>query len=673
MKIKAIRIGNFRAFKDETIDLDDYTCFVGANGAGKSTVLCALNVFFREKTSSTPDVEELHEEDFHRGHTNEPVTITVTFVDLNDAAQKEFADYYRNDQLVISAQAVFDATQKSAPVVQHGQRMVMDEFAPFFDAEKAKKKNDELKKVFAELREKFTDLAKASSKADMVAALRSYEASHPALTKLRPSPDEFYGFTGGENRLARHVQWVYVPAVKDAASEQAEAKNTAIGRLLERGVRAKIDFAGELKKIEDAARSSYEAMLASQQGALDTLSRALEHRLGEWAHPDVSLALKWQQDPKKSVKVDEPFAQVFAGEGPFSGNLCRFGHGLQRAYILALLQELASSSDGNQPTLLLAIEEPELYQHPPQCRHLSSVLLDLAEKRSQVMVTTHSPFFVSGEVFENVRLVRKNQAQSVATVGHGSKAKIGELLAKATGKKELKRIGAARAKLSHALWPNVNEIFFSPRLVLCEGREDQAYILTYLDLLGRLDDLRRSGCHVLPVDGKGPMVVPLAVARHLGVATLVVFDSDGHETDEEKRKDHAKDNAAILRLCGIDEPEPFPKDTLWRADVVMWPSEIGTILSAEFDQEKLKPFYEKARVDLGQVKSLTKHPLFIAGWLSEAWSAGMRSPTLQRLCESILAHCAPPKTKEASEAAKSVQAPPPVQPPPVALAAADAP
>jgi len=52
MKLSKLRIENFRSFKDETIYFDDYTCLVGANGAGKSAVLTALNVFCRNNASS---------------------------------------------------------------------------------------------------------------------------------------------------------------------------------------------------------------------------------------------------------------------------------------------------------------------------------------------------------------------------------------------------------------------------------------------------------------------------------------------------------------------------------------------------------------------------------------------------------------------------------------------
>ena len=63
MKIKEIRIKNFRIFQDATIPFDDYTSLVGPNGAGKSTVLYALNIFFRENGGSATSLSELDAED----------------------------------------------------------------------------------------------------------------------------------------------------------------------------------------------------------------------------------------------------------------------------------------------------------------------------------------------------------------------------------------------------------------------------------------------------------------------------------------------------------------------------------------------------------------------------------------------------------------------------------
>jgi putative ATP-dependent endonuclease of the OLD family len=59
----------------------DYSCLVGPGGAGKSTVLNALRVFFRDTTGSPTDLLILHEEDFHKRDTTRDVRITLTFSD----------------------------------------------------------------------------------------------------------------------------------------------------------------------------------------------------------------------------------------------------------------------------------------------------------------------------------------------------------------------------------------------------------------------------------------------------------------------------------------------------------------------------------------------------------------------------------------------------------------
>jgi ABC-type transport system involved in cytochrome bd biosynthesis fused ATPase/permease subunit len=58
VRIKSVRIKNLRLIADQTVEFDRYNCLVGANGAGKSTVLCALNVFFRETQNATTDLTQ---------------------------------------------------------------------------------------------------------------------------------------------------------------------------------------------------------------------------------------------------------------------------------------------------------------------------------------------------------------------------------------------------------------------------------------------------------------------------------------------------------------------------------------------------------------------------------------------------------------------------------------
>lgn len=53
MKIKKIRLENFRAYKDVTIELDKFNCIVGQNDVGKSTIVKALELLLNHDANVT--------------------------------------------------------------------------------------------------------------------------------------------------------------------------------------------------------------------------------------------------------------------------------------------------------------------------------------------------------------------------------------------------------------------------------------------------------------------------------------------------------------------------------------------------------------------------------------------------------------------------------------------
>ena len=636
MKIASLLIKNFRSFRDITIPFNDYTCLVGSNGAGKSTVLYALNTFFRETQNVSTDLSLLNKEDFHYGNVNDPIEITVTFTDLSEEAQADFSDYYRQGQLVISAIANFNDATGRAEVKQQGQRFGMDDFKPFFKARGDKASAADLKSLYTKIKATYPGLPTSGSMKDMAKALNDYEVEHVDQCVLIPSDDQFYGFSKGVNRLAKHIQWVYVPAVKDAATEQIEGRNTALGKLLARTVRSKVDFDESIQDLRDGLKTQYEELLKEKQSVLDNLSESLSARLSEWAHPDATLRLQWSQDPDKSVRVEEPFARIIAGEGDFEGDLTRFGHGLQRSYLLALLQELACDDDLGGPCLILGCEEPEIYQHPPQARHLADVLKKLSGDNAQIIVSTHYPVFVSGEGFEDVRMVRRSTAERRSEVTHMSYGDIAQAVADATGEQPRKPEGI-RAKINQALQPSINEMFFTPRLVLVEGLEDVAYISAYLHLMDKWDDYRRVGGHVVPVNGKSELLQPLVIAKHMRIPTYVVFDADADTPEDSgKRNKQLKDNRALLKLLGREDSDPMPTNPMWGQGFVMWPLDIGAIVKTDIGAEAWDQACTHADQQYGQAGNLRKNTLHIGTALAYAWDAGHRSVHLDRLCNEIL-------------------------------------
>ena len=636
MRIESVHIENFRSFEDATVPFNNYTCLVGPNGAGKSTVLTALNVFFRESENLPTDLSQLEQEDFHCKNTAAPIRVTVIFVDLSEQAEEDFANYVRQGRLVVTAVATFDEATGKAQVKQYGQRLGMTALRPFFEALDGGRKVDELKAIYNELRNTYVDLPAPRTKDAMVTALHDFEAARPDECELIPSEDQFYGFSKGANRLARHIQWVYVPAVKDATSEQVEARNSALGKLLARTVRSKTNFDETIMTLRTQMQAQYQNLLDGNQHVLDDISAALQMRISEWAHPEARLRLQWKQDPDKSVRVEEPWAHILAGEGDFEGELARFGHGLQRSYLLALLQELAGTEDAAGPTLILSCEEPELYQHPPQARHLAAVLNTLRQGNAQVIVSTHDPLFVSGEGFEDVRMIRKDFGYQRSAVSHMSFDEIAEAVAAATGEQPAKPEGTL-AKIHQALQPALNEMFFTHRLILVEGLEDVAYLLSFINLLDKADEFRRLGCHIVAANGKSELLQPLVIARHMGIPTYVIFDADADKLDKNGRQaKHEKDNRALLTLLGKAGENSMPPATYSGHGFTMWHSDIGAIVNADIGEDDWAVFRAEADKRYGHAGGLRKNSLHIGASLAFAWEAGKRPASLTQVCAAIL-------------------------------------
>ena len=373
--------------------------------------------------------------------------------------------------------------------------------------------------------------------------------------------------------------------------------------------------------------------LDEEQSILDELSSSIESKLKDWAHPDVTANVLWTQDAEKSVRVDEPWAYIRIGERGFESELARFGHGMQRSFMLTMLQELASSDEKDAPTLCLAIEEPELYQHPPQARYLSEVLHDLAQDNSQITVCTHSPLFIPGDDFETVRVVRDVDTPSYTSVSQLSYKELASQLHN-SGQKPLKEEGML-AKLYPSLNPGLNEMFFCKVLVLVEGIEDVAYISSYMSLEGLMPQFRKYGAHIVPVGGKSEIIKPLAIAKQLDIPVFVVIDADTNTTKPEHVNEHKKDNKSILTLMEYSSENDWPDSHIWKPDFVMWKENLTELIASEMGnnwQSHLNDSYQK----YGQPGGIKKNPLAISSAIEIAWNKGDKSESLGKLVSSII-------------------------------------
>ena len=79
MKLVYIRIHNFRSCRDVSLEIGDMHALVGANNAGKSSVLRALDFLFNPSTKS------LTEESFWNKDTTLEIRVEAIFADLKES------------------------------------------------------------------------------------------------------------------------------------------------------------------------------------------------------------------------------------------------------------------------------------------------------------------------------------------------------------------------------------------------------------------------------------------------------------------------------------------------------------------------------------------------------------------------------------------------------------
>lgn len=80
MKIESVRIQKFRSIDDATVAFDQVLAIVGANNAGKSHVLCALNAFFNYQSEYAG-----FEHQDHAFSLKSRLKITVVFFDIKES------------------------------------------------------------------------------------------------------------------------------------------------------------------------------------------------------------------------------------------------------------------------------------------------------------------------------------------------------------------------------------------------------------------------------------------------------------------------------------------------------------------------------------------------------------------------------------------------------------
>ncbi len=512
MRLHEVAIHNFRGVLDQTFCLQDYSLLVGANNAGKSTVIDAIRAFYEKGTKfEERDVPYITTKD------NE------SWVELEFGLERQE-----------------------------------------WDSLKREYQRDDLR---LRVRRRFRTSAKLQ---DGKSAEGYAFACNPDGTTHTES---FYGAKGVQNGKLGDV--IFIPAVSKVDDHTKTTGPSALRDLLtdvlDDIVEDSKSFAGFKTEFERFSAGIMDEETKDGR-SLSTLQDDINELIRTWG-TEFKLKLT---PPSASDIIKGMFGHTFQDdEHGKEQAIDRYGSGFQRHFIYSLIMVAARHARKSAPKktkefapcfTLILFEEPEAFLHPPQQEVLARGLRSLVKDSDrQVLCSTHSSHFVGNNTAAIPSLIRvsrdggevschqicKERWESLISANQDIGDEYPTLKAKVSADDMKPEMEAVK----HFLWLNPDRcgLFFANHVLLVEGTTEVALIKRLID-----DEKIRAperGLYVLDCLGKYNIHRFTNLVTALGIPHSVVYD------DDDNRNEHKELNSLICKSCSPNltlECKPIP-------------------------------------------------------------------------------------------------------------------
>lgn len=520
MKLERISITNFKGIRSQSFEPSKFSCLVGENNAGKSTVMQAI-VYALNRPTQLPSS--------HFYDPEAPVTFELRFSDVDGTHIARLAEEAQQKIAALVTDGIFSLRVQYAPgekvaitVLRHVPIEARYQSDVIDDAFAGKRGQGPIEQVIADVYPEFkaaqTEPLRTigAAKAFISAQIEALAADQFTLS-YAPLP------TGIASSIAPLLpEPIYIPAVKNLNDDLKTTQSTSFGRLL--GLLLE-DLTADLENINQSLRDlnalfnrikEADEEVDNRHEKVRKLEGEVEGLLGE-NFPNVRVEL---HIPPPELKTILNTAQIFIDDGSYD-LIDNKGDGIKRLLTFALLQAYVKRLERNTQALveqgiatrplLFLFEEPELYLHPRSQRVLFGTLARISNTH-QVVVTTHSPmFFEPGVTASFVRVAKQPELPKPAATLYPVNFELNAADAEAF----------RLARFEHA-----DAAFFSQGVVLFEGESDDAYCKHVAKMLDAAWDFEKKNIALVKVSGKGNFQKFRTFFESFGITVKIVADLD---------------------------------------------------------------------------------------------------------------------------------------------------
>jgi predicted ATP-dependent endonuclease of OLD family len=495
MKLLIATIHNFRGIIEQTILIHNYALLVGANNAGKSTVIDAIRAFY-EKDGFKYKADN----DFpFAGCIDSDSWIELHF-QLTDTENDSLATEYQTTKKLLKVRKYFQTSQKlhdgktatGAILGYKTDGTISDE--PFYGAKNVQSG-------------KFGDLIyiPAVSKVDEHAKLTGPSALRDLLTNIMADvvdgSDAYQNLTQSVNEFSNSVR-----------TRETVDKRSLVG------------FETDLNKMLTSWQTKFKLKFSSPSTA-EIIKSMLDWEIRDDCH-----------ERAQSIEY--------------------FGSGFQRHFIYSLIQlgaryvpkkSTKKTKDFTPSLNLVLFEEPEAFLHPPQQEELRRHLVSMSETADwQIISATHSSHFVSRNAERIPSIIRLQRIKGIVNsfqiktedwnkivdANHAIKL-IADKYPKVKNKMYEDDLKPEMEAVKYFLWlnPDRASIFFANTVLLVEGQSETALVNKLLDD-GKLS--LPHGTYALDCLGKYNIHRFMNLLGAFGIRHAVIHDDDDNENEHKE-------------------------------------------------------------------------------------------------------------------------------------------